>query len=348
MTRMAMALADPNQPDCPLVYVNPAFADLTGYTAEEVVGRNCRFLQGPQTDPAMVARIRHTVAASETFNEEIYNYRKDGSGFWNALHLSPVFDEQGRLIYYFASQIDVSFKKEAARRQAQRMASMHALSLGVAHEFNNLMTVVSGNVERATRHATDERQERYLDRAIWGARRAGLLAAKLVSLSERQIGCEEIADLNTALLAIGDRLARSVGERVRLRMDLAPGLIPVRLDFHHLEAALLNVVYNAADAAGGNDEIVVATNVLDPAQAASALNTMDAVELTVTDSGAGMLREVAERATELFFTTKRADGNIGLGLFLVLAFVDECGGKLSISSEPGRGTTIRMIFPKAT
>ena len=126
-TRMPMVLADPNLPDCPLVYVNPAFLDMTGYAAEEVLGRNCRFLQGPETDRDTVARIRQAIAAREVFQDEIYNYRKDGSGFWNALHVSPVFDRQGKLLYHFGSQIDVSTQKEAARRQVQRMESMGAL-----------------------------------------------------------------------------------------------------------------------------------------------------------------------------------------------------------------------------
>ena len=121
-TRMPMALADPNLFDCPLVYINPAFTTLTGYTVEDAVGRNCRFLQGPETDLDTVARIRQAVGARKGLDTEIYNYRKDGSGFWNALHLSPVFDDDGKLIYYFASQVDVSARREppAGRRNGWR------------------------------------------------------------------------------------------------------------------------------------------------------------------------------------------------------------------------------------
>ena len=85
-TRMAMALSDPNLPDCPLVYVNPAFSELTGYAPEEIIGRNCRFLQGPETDRDVVQRISQAVADRMPINEEVYNYRRDGSGFWNALY----------------------------------------------------------------------------------------------------------------------------------------------------------------------------------------------------------------------------------------------------------------------
>ena len=94
-THMAMAIADPNLPDCPVVYCNPAFSTLTGYNAQDAVGQNSRFLQGAETDPAAKARNREAVQKCEPLDEEIYNYRKDGTGLWNALHLRPIFDGHG-------------------------------------------------------------------------------------------------------------------------------------------------------------------------------------------------------------------------------------------------------------
>jgi PAS domain S-box-containing protein len=348
MTRMAMVLADPNLPDCPLVYVNPAFHDLTGYTSEEAVGRNCRFLQGPETDPGVLERIRQALAAREVFNEEIYNYRKGGAGFWNALHLSPVFDEDGKLLYYFGSQIDVSAQKEAARRQAQRIESIGALASGVAHEFNNLMTVVMGSVERAADQAADDRQSRHLTNADWAARRAGDLAAELLSLARRQSSAERIINLNELVQAFKIPLEQVAGPTMRLRFDLAPEAMLVRLDAGQLELVLLNLVRNAMDAMAEGGEIVVATRMLQAAEASATLHSKAAVELSVTDTGAGMAPEVAKRATELFFTTKSTGKGTGLGLFLALEFADHSGGKLTIDSEIGRGTTVRMDFPQAT
>jgi PAS domain S-box-containing protein len=344
---MAMVLADPNLPDCPLVYVNPAFHDLTGYTSEEAVGRNCRFLQGPETDPGVRERIRHALAAREVFNEEIYNYRKGGAGFWNALHISPVFDDDGSLLYYFGSQIDVSAQKEAARRQAQRIESMGALASGVAHEFNNLMTVVLGSVERAAEREADERQAKYLANAKWAARRAGDLSAELLSLARRQSSAEQTINLNELVQAFKEPLEQVAGSSMGIRLDLAHAALPVRLDAGQLELVLLNLVRNASDAMAEGGEIVVATRMLPAAEAAATLHSKAAVELSVTDTGAGMAPEVAERATELFFTTKAAGKGTGLGLFLALEFVDHSGGKMTIDSEIGRGTTVRLDFPQA-
>jgi PAS domain S-box-containing protein len=342
-----MALSDPNLPDAPLVYVNPAFSALTGYSPAEAVGRNCRFLQGPDTDPAAVARLREAVAAHASTDEEIYNYRKDGSGFWNALHLSPVFDEDGRLIYYFASQIDVSARKEAARRQAQRVESMGALASGVAHEFNNLMTVVVGSVERAAIRALDERQSGHLSRADVAARRAGQLAAELLSIARRQAAANTVLDLNEVVHAFEHTLRQVAGERVRLCLDLAPEPVRARLDAEQLELVLLNLARNAVEAMPEGGNLVVGTRLLSAGEAADVLNGKAAVELFVSDTGAGMTPEVLARATELFFTTKAASKGVGLGLFLALEFADHAGGKLLLTSEAKRGTKVRLVFPPA-
>lgn len=111
-TRMPMLITDPNQPDNPIVFVNAAFSKLTGFDHDEIVGRNCRFLQGPDTDRAEVARLRNAIAAREPIELELLNYRKNGETFWNRLLVSPVFDGEGRVTYFFASQFDVTLERE--------------------------------------------------------------------------------------------------------------------------------------------------------------------------------------------------------------------------------------------
>ncbi|MEE7494089.1 PAS domain-containing protein [Methylobacterium oryzae] len=107
-TQMPMIVTDPAQYDNPIVFVNDAFLKLTGYTRLEVIGRNCRFLQGPDTEPAAVDRLSDSVRREENIRVDLLNYRKDGSTFQNALYVGPVRDEEGRVVYFFASQLDVS------------------------------------------------------------------------------------------------------------------------------------------------------------------------------------------------------------------------------------------------
>ncbi|MBU6266120.1 MAG: PAS domain-containing protein [Sphingomonadales bacterium] len=111
-TRMPMIITDPRRPDNPVVFANDSFCRLTGYPRDEILGRNCRFLQGPETDPATVRRIHDAVAGVSPIEIDIRNHRKDGSGFWNRLLMAPVFDTNGALAYFFASQVDVTLERE--------------------------------------------------------------------------------------------------------------------------------------------------------------------------------------------------------------------------------------------
>lgn len=129
-TRMPMIVTDPNRDDNPIIFANRAFLEMTGYGLEEIIGRNCRFLQGPETDASIVDTLRDSIAQRVDIATEILNYRKDGSSFWNALFISPIFNERGDLVYYFASQLDVSRRRDAeeALRQAQKMEALGQLT----------------------------------------------------------------------------------------------------------------------------------------------------------------------------------------------------------------------------
>ncbi|TCD05497.1 PAS domain-containing protein [Erythrobacteraceae bacterium CFH 75059] len=141
-TRMAICLTDPNQDDQPIVFANRAFRELTGYANDEIVGHNCRFLQGPETDPAKVREIRAALESERVAVVELLNYRKDGTTFWNALHLGPIYDRDGRLLYYFGSQWDVTDVHTARAEQ------MHAkaMSREVSHRMKNMFSVIGGIV----------------------------------------------------------------------------------------------------------------------------------------------------------------------------------------------------------
>ncbi|WP_281388121.1 PAS domain-containing protein [Qipengyuania soli] len=141
-TRMAICLTDPYQDDNPIIFANRAFRALTGYEEEEIIGRNCRFLQGPDTAREPVRQLRSAIDTEEVTVVEMLNYRKDGSSFWNALHLGPIYDNDGKLVYYFGSQWDVSDVRAA--RSEERHARMLAREL--SHRMKNMFSVISGIV----------------------------------------------------------------------------------------------------------------------------------------------------------------------------------------------------------
>jgi PAS domain S-box-containing protein len=145
-TRMPMVMTDARHGDHPIVLANQAFLDLTGYGADEVVGRNCRFMQGAETSEASIAKLRAAVEAGQECDVEILNYRKDGSAFWNQLHLSPVHDEADQLLYVFASQRDITDSRKIQGLEAAE----HHLLREVDHRAMNALAIVEGIV-RLTR-----------------------------------------------------------------------------------------------------------------------------------------------------------------------------------------------------
>jgi PAS domain S-box-containing protein len=171
-SRMAMVVTDASQADNPIVFANDAFLALTGYRRDEVIGRNCRFLQGPDTDPAAIETIRRAVADGEDVALDILNYRKDGAPFWNALHLSPVRGKTGELAYFFGSQLNISDKKRVeleldtrerleAAVEARTADLTHALQQKTAllhevdHRVKNNLQLISSLLLLQNRRVTD-------------------------------------------------------------------------------------------------------------------------------------------------------------------------------------------------
>jgi PAS domain S-box-containing protein len=351
MTRMPMIITDPRQDDNPIVFANKAFLDLTGYEESEIVGRNCRFLQGTDTDREAVRALRSAVAAREAISIEILNYRRDGTPFWNAVFVAPVYDDDGKLIYFFASQLDITRRRssEQAFRQAQKMEAIGQLTAGLAHDFNNLLQVVTGSLEMVLGGELDERQRRLLSNAARAAERGTKLTRQLLAFARKTRLEPQRVNLNDLIHEFGDLIDNTIGAQIRLVTALERRLPAVLIDPTHLEMAMLNILINARDAMPGGGTVTIATELwkLNGNAAAYGLPEGDYVALSVRDEGEGMSADIRQRAIEPFFTTKGRERGTGLGLAMVHGFVQQSLGRLEIESEPGQGTTMRMLFPVA-
>lgn len=350
MTRMPMAVTDPNQPDNPVVFVNRAFLDLTEYTEEQVLGRNCRFLQGQETDARTVAEVRNAVREQRAVAVDILNYKASGKTFWNALFIGPVFDEQGKLLYWFSSQMDITRRRisEQSFLQAQKMEAIGQLTAGLAHDFNNLLQVISGNLEVASSSLDDKQAtSEAIAHAMMAGEKAGKLTQQLLTFARKQRLEPKRINLNTLVVEFSEMLVRTLGDKIDLHLDLKPGLPACVIDATHMEMALLNVLINARDAMPNGGKVTVATSVINDKDRIEAhhLPPGTYVVICTIDHGEGMTPEVVRRATEPFFTTKTP--GTGLGLAMVHGFVQQSHGRLEIDSAHGQGTTIRMIFPVA-
>lgn len=349
MTRMPMILTDPRQDDNPIVFANKAFLDLTGYEDDEVMGRNCRFLQGARTDRAMVAELREAVTLQRPISLEILNYKRDGTPFWNAIFMGPVYGVDGELLYFFASQLDVSRRREAeeSHRQAQKMEAVGQLTAGIAHDFNNLLQIVTGNHEYLLADLEAPEHRRRLESAQAAAERASRLTKQLLAFARKTRLDPKPVDVSQAVMGFSELLEASVGPLVDLRLNLKTKLPACLVDLTHLETALLNAVVNARDAMPRGGELVISTDLvhLNGDADARELPSGDYVIISVTDSGVGMSADVLARATEPFFTTKGVGRGTGLGLAQVHGFLQQSRGRLEIESAIGSGTTLRLLLP---
>ena len=247
-TRMAVTLVDAHRLDNPIVYANRAFTELTGFDQDEVIGRNCRFLQGPETDPAAIEAIREAIASREVRVVEILNYRKDGSTFWNSLHVGPVYDEDGELTHVYGSQWDVTDLVE----QRDRLALQVEVAEELQHRTGNLFGVISAIVSLSARGETDVPT---LVRKV-GERIVALGRAHAISISEGRVAgrSSDLYDLVATILdpyraEDGDRIVLG-GPMVRVPRD---AVTPLGLMLHELATNALK--YGALSAPGGTVRI---------------------------------------------------------------------------------------------
>lgn len=360
-TRMPMIVTDPNQHDNPIIFANPAFLQMTGYDAEEVLGRNCRFLQGPDTDRETVAEITHAIREHRETSVEIINYKKNGSTFWNALFISPVLDGDGALRYYFASQLDVTRRRDAEEglRQAQKMEAVGQLTGGIAHDFNNLLTVIQGftdvlltQVQRSDGKPIDPaRASRSLRAVLDAAERGAELTQQLLAFSRKQKLSGRVTNVDDLIANLLPMLKRTVGS-AGIAIDVRPcgPDCNARIDPVQAETAILNILMNARDAMPDGGTVTIATerkrvDGSDPRFSDAPAG--DYIALSIADTGIGMSGEVLARVTEPFFTTKDQGQGTGLGLSMVYGFMKQSNGALRIESSEGDGTTVHLLFPAA-
>ncbi len=346
-------ITDATQPDNPIVYASPAFERLTGYDASEVLGRSSRFLQGEDTDPAAVETVRQAVREGREVAVELLNHRKDGSRFRNALSIAPIRDG-GRVTHYVGVQTDVTEQRllEEQYRHSQKMDAFGQLAGGVAHDFNNILTIINGEVEILAEEcsASDPRRESLA--AIHDAgKRAASLTAQLLAFTRKTIVEPKRIDPNEAVQQIGRMLRRLLGEDVTLALDLAPGVHGLKVDPGQFEQAIMNLALNARDAMPTGGRLTIETRDVELQATDLGVGTHGRpgryVRLAVSDTGSGMNEETKSRIFEPFFTTKEVGKGTGLGLATVYGIVRSYGGHLHVWSEPGHGTTMTLFLPAA-
>lgn len=291
--------------------------------------------------------------AGEYVNGEYSITYNDGNTRTVDLVYVPHWDEDGQVIGFFGLVEDITARKgtEEQLRQSQKLEAVGRLTGGIAHDFNNLLGVVLGSLELLG-DFLDERPEekRLTDNAARAAMRGAELTQRLLAFSRKQELSPQAIDPAKFLPNAAELLRRTINQTIEIRPVVSDDVWRAVADPGQLETAILNLAINARDAMpdGGTLTIEAANATLDPEYAArhDDVTPGDYLMIAVSDTGTGMAPEVIDQAFEPFFTTKEVGKGTGLGLSMVFGFVKQSGGHISIYSEVGHGTSIKLYLPR--
>jgi len=342
-----VTISDLQLPEQPIIWCNPAFCQLTGYSENEILGRNCRFLHGPSTSLETRHEIRTALTQHQKVMVEILNYRKDGSAFWNSLTIAPLTipgDEDG-VRYKVGFQTDITYFKslETDLLHNHKLEFIGRMTSTVAHDLNNATTAVLGAVELLLMDDALTEQQRELCHIIAQAGKSLTgLAGSLLDMARRRTPLARLLHVREFLNGRLRLFQLVAGTTNTVLLDCAALESDIRVDEEHLTNALVNLIANARDAMPRSGTITVrAVSAREPHGKAHVL-------LTVEDSGLGMPPDIIELAFEPFFTTKPDGKGTGLGLASVRQYLHQLGGKVWIESTAGQGTSVILSIPETT
>ena len=330
--------------------VNPAFETTSGYSREEAVGQNPRFLKSGMHDAGFYQRMWTVLTDGRVWHGRLTNKRKDGTLYDEEVTISPMRDAAGKTVSFVAVKRDVTEQQrlESQLRRAQRMESIGTLAGGIAHDLNNALAPVL-MATQLLRLALPDRAMDDLDLIEGGARRGADLVKQLLTFARGAEGDRLPVKVRSLLIEV-ERMARSTFPKsIELRLDCPKGLPAILGDVTQLHQVLLNLLLNGRDAMpdGGTLSVEVKRKDFDAGVDTEALDVTPGpyLVLQVTDTGTGIPPEALDRIFDPFFTTKAVDKGTGLGLATALGIVKGHGGFIRVYSVPGQGSTFKVYLP---
>ena len=340
-----------------IVLANPKTEEMFGYTGEELLGARIEILL-PESQRRAHGRDREEYFTRPRVRPmgigmDLAGRRKNGTEFPVEISLSYVETTEG--VFAIAFVNDISDRKQLEDRllQAQKMEAVGRLAGGVAHDFNNMLTVIAGYNRMILDDLSPLDPLRgCAEEVLKAADRAAALTQQLLAFSRRQVMRSCVMNVNTTVEHTEKMLRRLIGEDIELVLSLSADIGNIKADPNHIEQAIVNLALNARDAMpkGGRITVETANVYLDENYVRTHMGVKpgDFVMVAVSDTGHGMDAETRRRLFEPFFTTKEKGKGTGLGLATVYGVVKQLGGDIWVYSEPGQGTTFKLYFPRVT
>jgi len=343
-------------PDGTILECNRTALEFSGISIEDV--RGTPFCDTPwwvhsQEDKERLHAAVLTAAEGKLVRYEATHAASDGTIHFVDFSLKPVLNESGEVILLIPEGRDITDYKKLKDQlyQSQKMDSLGRLAGGVAHDFNNMLSIIMGSAELLLRKVAEgDLLRKYIEQIFNAARRSSEITRQLLAFSRKEIIFPRPVNLNSLIIESKKVLDRLISEDIRLEFYPFKGLWTIKIDPSQLDQILMNLMVNARDAMpnGGSLSIGTANLHIDGDYSSNHFNVKpgDYVQLTVSDTGSGMGQETQKRIFEPFFTTKEIGKGTGLGLATVFGIVTQNNGVINVYSELGQGTVFKMYFPR--
>lgn len=337
-----------------IVWANTAFEKLTKYSLAELIGKSVGpLLQGPQTDPQIVDYIRAKLNAAEDVNVEILNYDKDGHSYWNNLLISAV-KKDNKVTHFIGLQHDISQKKKQQEMIArnQKMEVIGQLAAGICHDFNNVMAIISGNIQLLSMSNNNPELTKYIDNLETATDRATSLTKRLNKVSKNEPAIFENVFIDYEIQKVCMMIIESLPKEIHLNSELNANT-EIKCQKAMLLDSMINLILNAKHALKGAGKIVVKTELREQWDDKTTGIILKPVKsdkycvISVIDNGSGIAPENINRVFEPFYSTRADNQNIGLGLSQLFDHANNQGLGIILVSEVGSGTEISLWLPNA-
>ena len=337
-----ISVANAQLPDTPLVYVNPAFEAMTGYSLEEVLGKNCRFLQRGENKQPSLTLIREAIEDEHEVVVTLKNFRKDGTPFWNELSLSPIRNREGQLTHFVGIQTDVTARVEfeAALCASEKLAAVGRLAASIAHEINNPLESVMNLIYLARQSENNESMRDYLTQADKELQRVAHITSQSLRFYKQSTKPQAVrpSSILDAVLELYNGRLESANVRVERRERMTQSIVCMESEIRQVLSNLIRNAIDAMEGAGGR--LLVRTH-----EATEWRSNRKGVILTFGDTGSGIHPETMKHLYTAFFTTKDIGGT-GLGLWVSSEIINRHGGRMRVRScdTPGKSWTVFQLF----